>query len=576
MADYATLLRDRVTLRCRSIDRIFLQGYVPKLQSVGMVCKFLRWQRKFFVPSSAAFKQIGDDYVARVHRYAEENQIPVIYFDKEKKANKRKQRVAKEEVARPYLERAAAEGGEGRVVLLGIAQEKASVWRSWKAKGQEKARHPHMEWGRQMSMINHFYWYIWDREWGGSFIKTNAYGPFPCWLWLNGHSWAQRQLDKAGIAYEALDNGFLSCEDPKALQRICDRLGPGAVKSFFWRWQARLPSPFTRADQRAGYTYELAFRQFEVSDTRVFDHPAAGRAFFEGVIRDHLDVGRPSLVSLIFGRRVDRRTPGTFQTKVITKGVEPEICSYYRSSRIKQYFKLHRALRAETVICDTKDFGIGRRVNQANWRALRAVGDTANQRLCDAQAQDARPAPDVVTFNQVTRPSVTEDGLHAPGLRFGDARVMAVLSAVLGFVHCLVGFTNAELVERVGPLLEQLSYSSRQATYDLRRLKRKGVIVRIPHTQRYLLTPFGRRIATWFSKAHGRVLTPGLAWTDPALPTEVASRSPLAVTWRAFDRAVDEFIADQMIAAPPPRPTPGRTRPKPRPPGAPSRHSRAA
>src|SRR5207249_1398535 len=202
------------------------------------------------------------------------------------------------------------------------------------------------------------------------------------------------------------------------------------------------------------------------------------------------------------------------------------------------------------VICDTKDFGIGRRVNQANWRALRAVGDAANQRLCDAQAQDARPAPDVVTFNQVTRPSVTEDGLHAPGLRFGDPRAMAVLSAILGFVHCLVGFTNAELVERVGPLLESLSYSSRQATYDLRRLKRKGVITRIPRTQRYQLTPFGRRIATWFSKAHGRVLTPGLAWTDPTLPSEVASRSPLAVTWRAFDRAVDGFIADQMIAAP--------------------------
>lgn len=68
-----------------------------------------------------------------------------------------------------------------------------------------------------------------------------------------------------------------------------------------------------------------AFRQFEVSDTRVFDHPQAGRAFFEGVIRDHLDVGRPSLVSLILSGRVDRRTPVTFATKIIAKGVEPEM-----------------------------------------------------------------------------------------------------------------------------------------------------------------------------------------------------------------------------------------------------------
>jgi hypothetical protein len=154
---------------------------------------------------------------------------------------------------------------------------------------------------------------------------------------------------------------------------------------------------------------------------------------------------------------------------------------------------------------------------------------------------------------------------------------MAVLSAILGFVHCLVGFTNAELVERVGPLLESLSYSSRQATYDLRRLKRKGVITRIPGTQRYQLTPFGRRIATWFTKAHGRVLTPGLAWTDPALPVDIASRSHLAVTWRAFDRAVEEFIADQLIAAPPPRPTAGPPRRnRARPPTTSTRHSRVA
>jgi len=190
------------------------------------------------------------------------------------------------------------------------------------------------------------------------------------------------------------------------LQRICDRLGRGAVKQFFWRWQRRLPSPFTRADLRAGYTYELAVRQFEVSDTRVSDRPASGRAFFEGVIRDHLDIGRPSQVALIFDRRISKQTPGTFRTKVITKGVDPQLVCY-KASRIKQYFKEHRALRTETVVGDTRDFGIGRRVTSDNWRALRAAGEQANRRLCDAQAADARPAPDLVTLQHVTRPSVT-------------------------------------------------------------------------------------------------------------------------------------------------------------------------
>jgi hypothetical protein len=405
-----------------------------------------------------------------------------------------------------------------------------------------------MEWGRQKAFVNHFYFYVWDPEWGPAFWKTNAYAPYPIWIWLNGHTWAQRQCAKAGIGYTALDNGFRSCDDPKALQRICDRLGPGAVKSFFWRWLRRLPSPFTTADLRAGYVYELAFRQFEVSDTRVFDRPAAGRAFFEQVIRDHLDVGRPSSVALIFDRKVTVKTPGAFRTKVITKGVDPQISCYFKSSRMKQYFKEHRALRTETVICDTRDFGIGRRVNAENWRALRAVGEHANQRLCDAQAADARPAPDVVTLAQVTRPSTTDDGQHAPALRFGDARVMALMAAVVGFCHLLTGFDNRALTELMGALLDG-PYTSRHATYDLRRLRRKGLIERLPHSHRYQLTPVGRRVAVLFTKAYGRVLGPGLAVLDPALPADLAKRSPLATAWRSLDRELDRFITDGLAAA---------------------------
>jgi len=117
-------------------------------------------------------------------------------------------------------------------------------------------------------------------------------------------------------------------------------------------------------------------------------------------------------------------------------------------------------LRTETVIGNTRDFGIGRWVTAENWKALRAVGDKANQRLCDAQAADARPAPDVATFVQVTRPSQI-DGQHAPGLRFGEPRVMAVMAAIVGFTHLLAGFDNPTLVRLVGTLLDR-PYTSRQ------------------------------------------------------------------------------------------------------------------
>src|SRR5437899_9738946 len=147
MADYATLLRNHVTLKIRSIDRIFLQAYVPKLQSVGQVCIFLRWQRGIRIPSSAAFGKIGEQYVGDIARFAEQHSIPMVRFEKGE---------SKEDRVRPLLQEAARDGGDGRVVLIGVAQEKASAWRSWKAKGQEKAAHPHMEWGRQMTHVNHY------------------------------------------------------------------------------------------------------------------------------------------------------------------------------------------------------------------------------------------------------------------------------------------------------------------------------------------------------------------------------------------------------------------------------------
>jgi hypothetical protein len=304
----------------------------------------------------------------------------------------------------------------------------------------------------------------------------------------------------------------------------------------------------TSADLRAGYVYELAFRQFEVADTLVFDRPAAGRAFFEGLIRDHLDIGRPDQVSLTFGRRINARTPGVFRTKVITEGVDPQISCYYKASRIKQYFKAHRALRTETVICDTRDFGIGRRVCLDNWNALRAAGEHANQRLCDAETADAHPAPDTATFAEVTRPTATAEGLHAPALRFGDPRVMAVLAATLRFTHLIAGFDNRSLTSLVSALLN-IPYTSRHATYDLRRLRRKQIIERLPGSHRYRLTPHGRAIAVLFTKTYGRILTPALTALSPALPDDLARRSALATAWRQLDRALGQHITAGMAAA---------------------------
>jgi hypothetical protein len=108
-----------------------------------------------------------------------------------------------------------------------------------------------------------------------------------------------------------------------------------------------LPHPFTSGDTAAGYRYELSVLQAEFSLTQTLDAAVNGRIFFDQLIRDNLDLGRPDRVSLIFDRRVVRRgkrpTPGRFRTRVITDGVTPSLHIDYKNSKIKQYHKLGKA-----------------------------------------------------------------------------------------------------------------------------------------------------------------------------------------------------------------------------------------
>jgi hypothetical protein len=448
----------------------------------------------------------------------------------------------KEDVAAAYFQAAEREGRFG-VVLIGVAQEKAYAWRGWRQGGNDA--HPHFEFGRQAVFVNHYYFYIRDPQWGPSFVKTNAYAPFPVWLWLNGHEWAKRQAARRAIEFEALENGFRSCADAAALGAICDALSVADVEAFFERWMRVLPSPFATAE-RARYGYRLSVRQLELSDTRVFDRPAAGRAWFEQTIRDQLDLGRPDRVQIVFDRTITRRTPGVFQTKVITRGVAPVIQAHYKHSKVKQYFKDGRALRTETTVNDPYDFGVGRLLTAENWQALRRIGEQTNQRLLDAQLAACQCAPDPTALARIVLPSSC-DGLPAPGLRFGDPRVMALLACLCHHGHLFNGLTNRSLRELIAGLIP--GYSARQATYDLRRARRKGLIERVPRSQRYELTDEGRRIAVFFTKTYTRIVNPGLAELDPHLPHQIAARSPLARSWRAFEHALDEKIKQAAIAA---------------------------
>src|SRR5262249_7546248 len=261
---------------------------------------------------------------------------------------------------------------------------------------------------------------------------------------------------------------------------------------------ARLPHPFTAADRAAGYRYEVSILQAEFSLTQVLDRPLSGRIFFEEVIRENLDIGRPDQGQLIFDRRVTNGTPGRVRTPGLTEGVTPSLHIDYKRSRIKQYHKEGRALRTETTINDPRDFGIGKRLS--NLPALRRLGFRANRRLLDVQRISQDCAVGEGAFHRVNGP-LEVDGQRASGLRFADVAVQALLTALLVFRLLPGVFSARDLRDPWAPLLGKppAAMTPGQMTYQLRRLRRHGLIERIPATHRYRVPGQAGRAALFFA-----------------------------------------------------------------------------
>jgi len=503
------ILDGHVVLDLECLDRIYLNAYVPNLQVAGQVVTFFTQHRGQPIPSPVLFAQMGNAFRAAVAAFAEERAIPVLHFAKEDRQI---------DLIRPYFERATGPG----VIAIGVAQEFQSVFtaydRSKIKRGRRDQRRPtaHYAFVKEDRRVTVYYFYIADAQFGLTFIKICAYFPYPAKVWVNGHEWAKRQAAAKGLAFTELANGFASCATPKQLQRICDRLGPADLQRFFDRWMASIPTPLGTTDRNAGYWWELSLRQVETSRTLVFDAPRRARAFFEALVADNLDLGRPDEVKLVFGRQIRSNTVGTFATKVVTRGVDVTVNIFYRHSRIKEYLKEARALRIETVCNSPDDLGCKRRLRHLP--ELQSKARAANRRLLTIQRAGQSCTVATALFERIALPSL-EEGQRTGALRFGDPRVMALVGALCITLNAVTGFTNRSLRAQVAGLLGE-SYRPSQMTYDLRRLRRKGLIRRVDRSHTYTLTPDGVRVAIFYTKLHGRLLRPLLA-DGPARPPDL-------------------------------------------------------
>ena len=521
------ILDGHAVLDISCLDRIYLNGYVPGLQTSGQLVGFLS-HRGFPIPSPAALGKAGNSFRQAMARYAEANGIPWIRFGKGDR---------KIEVIRPYLEAAEREG-RPRVVAIGVAQE--FQW-AWDATGKDATGSgaPWFSWYRAERRVTCYYAYIWDDRMGAGFIKICAYAPYPVKVWVNGHDAVRQMAAAAGLQVTPLANGFGSCADPAALRELCDQLGARHLRMFFERWMARLPLPLGNADRAAGYWWELAMRQVETSRTIVLDDPRRARTCFEQLLAGNMHLGRPEHVEIIFGRKVTARTPGTFSTRLLNRPDQVTVNFSFRHSRIKIYLKEDRAIRVETVCNDAADLGCRRGLDHL--AELQARARDCNARLMQAirvgQGAGCLASP---VFERIAQPTLTTDGRRAPALRFGDPRAQALAGslAVLGFA--VTGITNKSLRAWMTGLLGK-PYTTANASYDLARLSRNGLISRTPRTNTYRLTGDGQLFAVFYTKVHDHLLSPLMAGRHITAPAEV--RRALA----AIDRHITSLTAAASI-----------------------------
>jgi hypothetical protein len=368
----AELQSEHVVMELECIDRMYLNAYVPQLTTEAGVAGFVRGYLGHRFASTKAVAQMTESFVESIMQFGLDHKIDLVRFKKGQR---------KDNVMQARL-RAFKKNLQEGVVFIGVAQEKARVPRRVRKAFGNGGTIPWIDYSS--ANVNFYYFYCLDEEFGPFFIKFCSYFPYTAKLCINGHEYLKCQLDRRGIDYEALDNGISWCEDVPAAQRICDRFDEQKIEAFFRKWLRRLPHPFRAQDRRAGYRYDLSILQAEFSLTQIWDRAVSGRCFFEEVIRENIDLGRPEQVQLIFSRKMKKSTvaDGRCRTRIINEGVIPSLHIYYKHTHSKQYHKAAKrraGLRTETTINNAYDFGVGRRL--CNLPALRQIGFGANRRI---------------------------------------------------------------------------------------------------------------------------------------------------------------------------------------------------
>jgi hypothetical protein len=515
-------------------DRIVINGYLSGLSRPEQVVHFVREVLGIPVVSKEVLRQRTNDYRNWVDAYARNHKIAIEWAEKG---------VRKEDYVLPALRRMEKRKAFG-VYFIFKSMEQGRTFRISVPKYPTQDPNYRIL-AHQTSRFTHYYFYIRDEVLGPIVIRVASFFPFHATYWLNGHSFMERELQRASIGFRKDDNAFLAVDDVAALQAAADRLSPQIIRKQLDYWTLILGPKFSKKERsRMSLSRFYSIAQIEYCRNFIFKRHFPIRKIFERSCEIGLWRLTASRISEIFGVRLDKRLNGKLATVIdqIEHG-HHVFRAYWKHAFLKQYEKFSRFLRNELCSNNLRDFGLKKGLDHLD--AVRKRFQTITDRFTGFQAQCLNVHVDFPLLQKIALP-ITVGSVRYPGIKIHDTRTIRLLEILLHNGSTVGGWTTKQIHAAVVSAfqLSPKQYGLNQLRYDLRKLKGHGLLQRDGRRYAYRLTAKGVDVALLFLFFHKRLCCP-LANSrfhhkpDPHL----RPNSKLEAAYHKADKAIENIVS---------------------------------
>jgi DNA-binding transcriptional ArsR family regulator len=532
------------------IDRLVINGYFPFAQTPG---GFRCWWRALFGSDdnldNTHLMRLAGRFSRRVRGWAKKHGIPVIYCQ----SGERKHTIGEE-----YLPKDPTRTG---IFCILVSRAPAPIWdvQRYGNNGinlRRKEPYP---------FVNHYYFHIWDADWGHLTIRMCGHPPFNAMVILNGHEYVANQATRQGIRFTKESNCFTDWDNAAELNRVADTLRQsgaiGRLEKVLRHWLTQcLCLALDVAEQKKTHCqYAFSIYQIEYSRNLLFQSGRDLEAVFQGLIdrtRASLDL---KTVITIFGYKhrpnTRERTHREPRLQVVIEKPTYDLTVFKihcGSLTLKMYTKGARLLRIEVIVHNLRDQQQWHRSLPALPEIARHLRDILQRFLAVVRCVDAATLEDG-TLETLPLPAQVGRSRVA-GIDVNRPRMIAVLQAVVALSTIPRGLSSQELAAKVRELRGQseAEYSPRQASYDLKKLRVKGLVERVGKSRRYAATEAGLRTMAAVGIVREQVLKPILAKAchpEPHPPLPPENRGALETHYQAIQKEVRKLLQTLKMPA---------------------------